>query len=149
MSLEQDINQTTFRNYYQKALINIIYSSNWLQERIKLFLVPYKITVQQYNILRILRGSKKPLTTLVIRERMLDKMSDCSRLVERLIAKDLVTKKANKEDKRLVDVSISAGGLALLEALDKNIETLDEMLGNLTTEEAGLLNSLLDKMRAV
>ena len=149
MSLEQDINQPTFRTNYQKAIINIIYSSNWLQERVKNYVEPFKITVQQYNILRILRGSKTPLTTFVIRARMLDKMSDCSRLVQRLIAKDLVAKTANKKDKRLVDVSISTKGLHLLEALDKNIETLDDMLGNLTIEEANTLNTLLDRMRVV
>ncbi len=84
MGIEKDIQQQSFRNEYQKATVNIIFSAGWLNERIKNLLDPEGITPQQYNILRILRGSKIPLSTLQIRERMLDKMSDTSRIVERL-----------------------------------------------------------------
>ena len=84
MGIEKDIQQQHFRNEYQKASVNIIYSANWLNEKIKTMLDPDDITPQQYNILRILRGSQHPLSTLQIRSRMLDKMSDTSRIVERL-----------------------------------------------------------------
>ena len=100
MSLEQEINQPKFRNEKQKAVINIIYTYNWINQQIKEYLESEDLTQQQYNILRILRGSAPdPLSTLQIRERMLDKMSDTSRIVDRLVLKGLVSKKASKADK--------------------------------------------------
>lgn len=116
-------------------------------EQIKKFVGSEDITPQQYNILRILRGNDGPLSTLQIRERMLDKMSDTSRIVDRLLKKELVEKKISATDKRLVDVTISNKGLALLEKLDMNNNSLDGILSSLTDEEARTLNQLLDKMR--
>lgn len=147
MSIEKDIQQQTFRNEYQKAAVNIIFSAGWLNERIKNLLETEDITPQQYNILRILRGSKTPLSTLQIRERMLDKMSDTSRIVERLQKKGLVEKKVCPADKRLVDVVISKKGITLLEKLDKRNTELDALLQSLSVEDAKTLNNLLDKMR--
>jgi DNA-binding MarR family transcriptional regulator len=147
MSIEKDIQQQAFRNDYQKAAVNIIFSANWLNERMKNFFDVEDITPQQYNILRILRGSKQPMSTLQIRERMLDKMSDTSRIVERLLKKGLVEKKVCPADKRLVDVVISKKGLALLEKLDHKNSELDSMIQGLSAEEAITLNTLLDKMR--
>ena len=146
MGLEQAINQHKFRNEYQKATINIIYTSNFLQQQLKALLEPADITTQQFNILRILRG-ESPLSTLQIRERMLDKMSDTSRLVERLLKKGLLEKKSCKFDKRLVDVTITEKGLALLAALDASAGRLDSIISNLTPAEAKQLNELLDKAR--
>ena len=147
MSIEKDIQQQVFRNEYQKATVNIIFSANWVQEKVKNFLDADDITPQQFNILRILRGSKKPLSTLQIRERMLDKMSDTSRIVERLQKKELVEKKTCYQDKRLVDVVISEKGLLLLEKIDCRHVELDNVIQSLTTEEAKILNRLLDKLR--
>ncbi len=147
MGIEKDIQQNVFRNEYQKATVNIIFSANWLNERIKDFLDTEDITPQQYNILRILRGSNKPMSTLQIRERMLDKMSDTSRIVERLLKKGLVEKKVCPTDKRLVDVIISRKALLLLENLDKQNSEIDSILQNLSAAEAKNLNNLLDKMR--
>ncbi len=147
MGIEKDIQQQHFRNEYQKASVNIIYSANWLNEKIKTMLDPDDITPQQYNILRILRGSQHPLSTLQIRSRMLDKMSDTSRIVERLLKKGLVEKKVCSADKRLVDVSISKKGLSLLDKLDKKNAEIDELMCNLTDAEAATLNKLLDKLR--
>jgi DNA-binding MarR family transcriptional regulator len=146
MGLEQDINQLKFRNEYQKATINIIYTSNFLQQQFKTLLEPADITTQQFNILRILRG-ESPLSTLQIRERMLDKMSDTSRLVERLLKKGLLEKKSCKFDKRLVDVTITEKGLALLAELEASADRLDSIISNLTSAEAKQLNELLDKAR--
>ena len=84
MGIEKDINQQKFRNEFQKASINLIYTFNWVSEKMKVFFENQDITSQQFNILRILRGAHKPLSTLQIRERMLDKMSDTSRIVDRL-----------------------------------------------------------------
>ena len=147
MGIEKDIQQQVFRNEHQKATVNIIFSANWLSEKIKNFLDTEDITPQQYNILRILRGSKEPMSTLQIRERMLDKMSDTSRIVERLQKKGLVEKKTCPADKRLVDVVISKKGLALLEKLDRKNTELDSIVNALSAEEANTLNGLLDKMR--
>ncbi|WP_026764373.1 MarR family winged helix-turn-helix transcriptional regulator [Sediminibacterium salmoneum] len=147
MGIDKDIQQENFRSIYQKLSINLIFSTNWITEKIKNILQEEDITPQQYNILRILRGSKKPLSTLQIRERMLDKMSDTSRIVERLVKKELVEKKTSAIDKRLVDVSIADSGLELLKRLDQKNEELDAILQNLSPEEAAGLSNLLDKMR--
>src|SRR5690606_2813648 len=105
MGIEQDILQAKFRNAHQKAFINILFTNSWLTERTKAVFAEEEITPQQFNILRILRGSyPNPLSTLQIRDRMLDKMSDTSRIVDRLIVKGLVKKSVSKTDRRLVDV---------------------------------------------
>jgi len=147
MGIDKDIQQENFRSIYQKLSINLIFSTNWITEKIKSILQEEDITPQQYNILRILRGSKKPLSTLQIRERMLDKMSDTSRIVERLVKKELVEKKTSSVDKRLVDVSIAESGLELLRRLDEKNGELDAILQNLSPKEASTLSDLLDKMR--
>lgn len=148
MSIGKDIQQQRqFRNEHHKAQVNLLFSSNWLMENIRKFLLSEDITPQQYNILRILRGSGEPLSTLQIRERMLDKMSDTSRIVDRLLKKELVEKKTSKADKRLVDVTISSKGLEVLERLDNKNASLDGIMFNISHEEAKLLNELLDKLR--
>src|SRR3954463_15247362 len=115
MSIDKDIQQHKFRNEYQRASINIVYTYGWLVEKVKEFLSPVDITMQQFNILRILRGSHPvPLSTLQIRERMVDKMSDTSRIVDRLIAKGFVRKAMSRKDRRLVDVVITVKGRHLL-----------------------------------
>lgn len=148
MGIDQDINQSKFRNEYQKAGINLLFTYGWLMERTKEIFATEDITPQQFNILRILRGSfPQPLSTLQIRERMLDKMSDTSRIVDRLIAKGLVKKGVCKADRRLVDVMISDKGKKLLERLDKKQDELDNIIGNLSVKEAETLSELLDKIR--
>jgi DNA-binding MarR family transcriptional regulator len=147
MGIEKDIQQTNFRNEFQKMSINIIYTANWLNEKMGQILATEDITQQQYNILRILRGSDAPLSTLKIRERMLDKMSDTSRIVDRLIVKGLVEKTACIKDKRLVDITISKKGLQLLEKLDSLNEHIDSILNGVSEKEAQAMNQILDKLR--
>lgn len=147
MSLEKDISQKAFRNDYQKGIINLIYTYNWMNEKMKSVFDKEGITGQQYNILRILRGAGKPISTLQIRERMLDKMSDTSRIVDRLVLKELAQKNTCKNDKRLVDVSITAKGKKLLEKIDRYDNDMDAIFGNLSAAEAKTLNTLLDKIR--
>ena len=148
MGIEKDIQQTSFRNSYQKAAVNLIYTVGWLRDKMKRFFEEEDITAQQYNILRILRGSfPQPLSTLQIRERMLEKMSDTSRIVDRLITKGLVKKIVCKKDRRLVDVIITDKGQKLLENLDTHQEEMDSILGNLSKEEANTLSILLDRLR--
>ena len=147
MGIEKDIQQTNFRNEFQKMGINIIYTANWLNEKMGQILSTEDITQQQYNILRILRGSDVPLSTLKIRERMLDKMSDTSRIVDRLIVKDLVEKTACIKDKRLVDITVTKKGLQLLEKLDALNEQIDSILKGVSEKEATTINQILDKLR--
>ncbi len=148
MSLEKDINQFKFRNQQQKSIVNIIYSYNWLMEKIKKLVAEEELTPQQYNLLRILRGSYPiPLSTLQIRDRMLDKMSDASRIVDRLIIKGLVQKTVSSADKRLVDVLITGAGQEILTRLEeKNVE-MDGIVSALDENEMTQLNVLLDKIR--
>ena len=147
MGIEKDIQQTNFRNEFQKMSINIIYTANWLNEKMGQILATEDITQQQYNILRILRGSECPLSTLKIRERMLDKMSDTSRIVDRLIVKGLVEKTACIKDKRLADITIAKKGLQLLEKLDSLNEHIDSILKGVSEKEAQAMNQILDKLR--
>ncbi|MGH2553081.1 MAG: MarR family winged helix-turn-helix transcriptional regulator [Chitinophagaceae bacterium] len=148
MGIEKDIKQTRFRNPYQKAAINIIYTMGWMRDKTKSIFEAEDITPQQFNILRILRGSfPQPISTLQIRERMLEKMSDTSRIVDRLIAKGLVKKLVCKNDRRLVDVIISEKGKKLLERLDERQDEIDGVLGNLSESDANILSDLLDKIR--
>ncbi len=149
MALENEINQRKFRTEYQKARINIIYTYNWLSERINTIFDEWDITPRQFNILRILRGAGKPISTMQIRLRMLDKMSDTSRLVDRLLKKGLVKKTANTGDRRLVDIVITAKGKKLLEKIDVYEADADNILKNLSETEARTLNNLLDKLRSV
>jgi DNA-binding MarR family transcriptional regulator len=147
MSIEKDIKQTKFRDEWHKASVNIIFTSNWVLEEQKKHFDRGNLTQQQYNMLRILKGSPVPLSTLQIRERMLDKMSDTSRIVDRLLAKGLVEKTTNKADKRLVDVTISQKGRELIDWMDNFAYEIDEVLKNLSADDATQLNILLDKAR--
>ena len=148
MGIEQDIQQAKFRNAQQKAAINLIYTLSWMRDRTKCIFEAEDITPQQFNILRILRGSfPEPLSTLQIRERMLEKMSDTSRIVDRLITKGLVKKLTCKNDRRLVDVIISDKGKKLLERLDARQDEIDGVLGKLSEKDANILSDLLDKIR--
>lgn len=148
MSIEEDISQSKFRNEYQKSIINFIYTYNWMNEKMKIFFDRDNITGQQFNILRILRGAGKAISTLEIRKRMLDKMSDTSRIVDRLILKGLAKKNVCPGDKRLVDVVITEKGKKLLEKMDEYNQEMDNIFGQLSVQEAKMLNTLLDKIRS-
>jgi DNA-binding MarR family transcriptional regulator len=148
MGIEKDIQQSCFRNEFQKLGINLIYTANLLNEKMAHILANEEITQQQYNILRILRGSECPLSTLKIRERMLDKMSDTSRIVDRLVAKGLVEKTACVKDKRLVDITLSKKGLVLVDKLDQFNDQIDAVLMGVDEKEAQTINQILDKIRA-
>ncbi|HCL84208.1 MAG TPA: MarR family transcriptional regulator [Chitinophagaceae bacterium] len=147
MTLEKDINQHVFRSEYQKAAINLIYTFNWANEKLNRLFEPFDITQQQFNILRILRGAGQPLSTLQIRQRMLDKMSDTSRIVDRLVKKGLVKKSVCREDRRLVDVLLTDKGKKLLQVMDGLNEEMDAIFKFLNESEARQLNTLLDQIR--
>src|SRR5215216_2746915 len=148
MGIEKEIHQGKFRSSGQKAMLNILFTYGWINEKIKNVLAPEDITPQQYNILRILRGSfPQPLSTLQIRERMLDRMSDTSRIVDRLVAKHLVKKVICAKDRRLVDVTITDKGQSLLKRLDTQVNDMEDLAKNLTEKEAEMISTLLDKLR--
>jgi DNA-binding MarR family transcriptional regulator len=148
MGLEKDIKQQHFNSENQKLIINLVFTNNWLTEKIRDFLSTEDITLQQFNILRILCGSHpRPLSTLTIRERMLDKMSDTSRIVDRLVLKGLVDKKTCPSDKRLVDISITEEGKKVLATIDQKEKEMMAVITNLNQGEMKMLNGLLDKMR--
>jgi DNA-binding MarR family transcriptional regulator len=149
MRIEEAIQQKRFRSEYQKLVVNLLYSASWLQQFSNQLLRPYGISQEQFNILRILRGMHpEPATVKLLTERMIDKMSNASRLVEKLRVKGLVERHECPLDRRRVDVSITQKGLDLIEKASLAMDTQgDAQMANLSTVEAAALNELLDKMR--
>ncbi len=148
MKLEDEIVQQIFESDYHKLSINILYTSNWLLNLHTEKLKPYNLTVQQFNILRILRGQHPNIVNLkLIKERMLDKMSDVSRLVERLREKGFVDRKTCPSDRRHIDVCITNAGLQLLKKLDSDLKDINSIFSSLSNDEIKTLNDLLDKLR--
>ena len=142
--ISKDIS-SKFKNNKIKALINIKYTANWINSHENEFFRPYGISPQQYNILRILRGAEKPIKVQVIKERMIDRAPNATRLMDKLCEKKLIERIRCNDDRRVVFISISEEGLKLLKVIDSN-SNLD-FLENLTEAEATTLSSLLDKMR--
>lgn len=148
MEIEKEIVSNKFEDNHQKAVVNLIYTYGWLTNHLRQRLNKHKITLQQYNILRILRGSHpRPATINLLKERMLDKMSDASRIVERLVQKQLVQRCVNEKDRRAVDILITEKGLSTLKMMDAEMSSKDILKDNITDKEAAQLSSLLDKMR--
>lgn len=148
MKVEDKIQMISpFKSEYQKATINLMFSYNLLSVKLKSYLKPHDCTLQQYNVLRILKGAKKPLSTNDIRSRMIEKMADTSRLVDRLSLKGWVKRESCCIDKRLVDVTISKEGLGFTEKLKGIDSFIDNMYKNLSLEETTQLNTILDKLR--
>lgn len=148
MTIEQAIQQKVpFSNEWQRAMVNLIYTANWVNDQLKINLKQFDITPQQYNVMRILRGAGKPISTSDIRDRLLDKMSDASRMVDRLCQKGLVVRTTCPNDKRLVDVKLTDEGALLLLDIDNHLKNIETPLVKLSPEEASTLNILLDKAR--
>ncbi len=144
---ESEIQQSSFTNEEHRLRVNLLLTSGWLKNEIKEFLDQFEITLQQFNILRILRGVKgDPLSTNEICEKMIDKMSDTSRIVDRLVTKGLVTKQPCPHDGRKVQVFISGDGQYLLSTIDTKLKNLDAVFDNLTEKEIVVLNKLLEKI---
>ncbi len=149
-NLSKAIQQSSFQNEYQRALIGVLYLSNQINNAANSFFKQYGITQQQYNVLRILRGQQgKPATINLIKERMLDKMSDASRLVGRLEKVGLVKRRSCTADKRSVDVLITNSGLELLLKTDEQEGILSHFKNNFSEAEAVVFNELLDRLIVV
>jgi len=148
MQIGEEIQSNKFEDNYHKAVINITYTYGWLSNTFRTRFEKHNLTQQQFNVLRILRGQyPNPATINMIKERMLDKMSDASRIVDRLIQKGLVSRCTNNKDRRAVDIRISEAGLEILSKMDEEFKTSDMLKNNLTEDEAGRLSDLLDKLR--
>lgn len=148
MQIGEEIQSNKFEDSYHKAVINITYTYGWLNNTFRGKFENYNLTSQQFNVLRILRGQyPNPATVNMIKERMLDKMSDASRIVDRLMQKGLVSRCTNNKDRRAVDIRISEAGLEILSKMDDEFKTRDLLKNNLTEEEAEKLSDLLDKLR--
>lgn len=148
MGIEQDIKQSSFASEKAKATINIIYTGNWILQQQNELLKPYDITVQQYNVLRILRGQKGiPITVLGITERMLDRMSNASRLVDKLLEKGFVQRRECPNDRRAVDIIILTRGLELLQEIEIFQENWAKKMIHLEDDKLKQLNELLDQFR--
>lgn len=148
MRIEDEIKQKKFANPYQKAMVNILFTSNWLALMQQQTMKPHGISMQQYNILRILRGQKgKPISVNALIDRMLDKSSNASRLVEKLRVKGYVVREMNAADRRQVDVKITDKGLKFLEDVQPDIEQLEVPFQNLSEADVEKLNELLDALR--
>lgn len=148
MKIEQEIKQKSFKSEYQKLLINLLFTHGWVMSHQKELFEKHDITTAQFNILRILRGSHPdPVSVNMLKERMLDKMSDTSRLVERLRIKGFVDRKICKGDRRRSEVRITDKGMQLLVDMEYVDEKYNEIFSAVSREEAKTLNMLLDKLR--
>src|SRR5471030_2026384 len=148
MKIDEEIQTTKFDDNYHKVTINLTYTYGWMSNLTRGQFEKYNLTTQQFNILRILRGQyPNPATVNLLKCRMIDKMSDASRIVDRLVQKELVSRCTNTKDRRAVDVRISEKGLEILSKMDAEFKTKDFLKNNLTLEEAGILSDLLDKLR--
>jgi DNA-binding MarR family transcriptional regulator len=149
MTLESEIKQSSFTSPYHRLVVNLLYTSNWLTYNQLQVLKPFKLTLHQYNVLRILRGaSPNPTKVSDITERMLDKMSNASRLVDKLLAKELVQRSECPSDRRAVDVLITEAGLTLLSRIDEKVGEWELSLHGLNVTDAIQLGNLLDQLRA-
>ena len=148
MKLEQEIRQEKFKSEYHKLIVNISFTGSWLSLKMSEYMKPFKLTIQQYNILRILRGQHpEPATVNLLIERMIDKMSNASRIVDKLLAKKLAERSSCRNDRRCVDVIITNKGLKLLGKIDNHAEEWGSQFTKLSIKESKELNRLLDKLR--
>jgi DNA-binding MarR family transcriptional regulator len=148
MKLEEEIKQKKFNTEYEKLVVNVLFTGNWMNLENTKHLKTFGLTLPQYNILRILRGQfPNPATVNLLIDRMLDKSSNASRIVDRLLLKNLVTRRVCKKDRRSVDVTITEKGLELLKKIDEKQTHWREKFMTLSREEAKQLNTLLDRLR--
>ncbi len=149
MRLEDEIKQSKFKSERQKLVLNLMFTSSWLGIRQIKFFRNYDLSPQQFNVMRILRGQyPNPASINLLMDRMLDKTSNASRLVDKLELKQLVERKKCLSDKRKADVVITDKGLLLLETIDREVSNFENGMLNIEDEDAKKINDLLDKMRS-
>lgn len=146
MKIEEAIN-TNFISEQQKAIVNIRYTSNWLSNIQNSFMKEFDLTMPQFNVLRILRGAKQALNVQTIKDRMVEKSPNSTRLLDKLEAKSFILRCNDSEDKRAIMVSITKDGLAVLNKIDEELKEKDFFNVSLSDKEAEMLSNLLDKLR--
>lgn len=148
MKLEEEIRQSKFESMHQKAVLNVIFTANWINSRFRDIFKPYDLTPQQYNVLRILRGRHpKSANPGEIKDVMLDKNPDLTRLCDRLCKVGMITRTVNKNNRRKMNIKITDKGLEVLAQLDPEMRRLQETMVFISEEESASLSDLLDKMR--
>lgn len=146
--IEEAIQQKEFKNPFNKAVVNLLFTHSYLVTAQNALMKPHDLSPEQYNVLRILRGQNGvPITVSSIQDRMLNKMSNASRLVEKLKSKDLVKREECPADRRQVDILITEKGLRLLDVLEVQVEESHKSVLHISEQEAVQLNDLLDKLR--
>lgn len=148
MKINELVKVKRFRDDWHKATINIIYTNSWIVKNLEQRANKKEITLQQFNVLRILRGQyPKAASNNLLKERMINSTPDISRLVDRIVAKGLVMRTKNIRDKRSVDLQITEKGLQLLDEIEEDMMLTDLVNSNITEQEALQLSNLLDKFR--
>jgi DNA-binding MarR family transcriptional regulator len=148
MRLEEEIKQKEFKDSYNKAIVNLLFTQSYIVTKQSFLFKPFGLSPEQYNVLRILKGQKgSPITVSSIQERMLNKMSNASRLVEKLKQKEMVVREECPRDRRQVDILITEKGMDVLDRLHNQMHKLNRTLIQLTEAEVDQLNLLLDKLR--
>ena len=150
MTIEEQIKQNHFESEAEKAIVNIAFTQSYLNGRMTRMFKPFKVSQQQFNVMRILKGQHpKPVSINDITDRMIDKMSNASRLVEKLRLKGLVDRKVSKVDRRQADVYLTEHGIKTLDLLNKELSGFVKELEAMPREEYVILNHSLDKMRTL
>ena len=148
MKLEEEIKQKSFKSPYNRMMVNIIFTGNYLHKQLQIKLRPFKISPQQYNVLSILRGQHpSPCSLGEVQSRMLDRMSNATRLVDKLLNKELVVRCQCEANRRKVEITITDAGLTLLKQIEAQVPPFDQWFSNITSEEAATVGLLLDKVR--
>lgn len=147
MEIGKEIN-TTFASSNIKAIVNIRYTNNWIASLQNKYMAQHDLSMPQFNILRILRGAKKKLNVNTVKERMIEKSPNTTRLMDKLCEKKLIERIRNDKDKRIIEVIITKKGLELLDSIDLDFEKESMFINKLTEEESEMLSNLLDKIRS-
>ncbi len=150
MNIEDIIKTKTELPFFRKAIVNLLYTENWISDQINTELKTYDISIQQFNVLRILKGQEgKPANLSTIQDRMVSKMSNTTRLVDKLIKKNLVKRVTCKSNRRKVEITITDQGYNFLDEVSPAMNNFEKKItSNLSQEELITLNNLLNKLRS-
>ncbi|WP_242926069.1 MarR family winged helix-turn-helix transcriptional regulator [Pontibacter vulgaris] len=149
MRIEDEIKQKDFKDDYRRLLVNLLFTNNWVNQQLLPFFKNFGLTQQQHNVLSILRGQHPaPVCFGDIQERMLDRNSNVTRLIDKLIEKNYVTRDICPSNRRMIEVRITPTGLQLLEQIDEELPKLYQRFHSLTKEEAVIVSNMLDKLRS-
>lgn len=148
VKIEEELKSSKFRSSKHKAIVNVLFTEAWINNRLRELFKNFKITSQQYNVLRILRGAYPEfMNPKAIKEVMIDKNPDLTRLCDRLLSLGLIDRCINAENRRMMDIQINQKGLDMLEKMEPSIKNIENNLIGLTEEDAETLSQLLDKLR--